>query len=142
MKKTTAIAGVLILLSALPLFASSPVNDIEALRQEARAKLVTSSSRWIEIDSNGDGKIDHRMLLASNGDKIFEEIDMNHDGAMDDLCYYSRGVLLRQEVDSNFDGKVDIWIFIKDGVYIERYMRDTNHDGVVDVVKEYGPGKK
>ena len=143
MKKTVFIAGALILLGALPALASSPVNDIEILRQEARAKFgSTPNSRWLEIDSNGDGKIDHRMLLSRNGDKIYEEMDVNHDGLMDDLCYYSRGVLARQEIDSNYDGKIDIWIFMKDGIYVERYMRDTNHDGVIDVIKEYGPGKK
>ena len=143
MKKTVFIAGAITLLCALPLLASSPVNDIEVLRQEARAKFSTvPGTRWLEIDSNGDGKIDHRMLLNSSGEKIYEELDMNHDGIMDDLCYYSRGVLLRQEVDSNYDGKIDIWIFIKEGIYVERYMRDTNHDGVIDVIKEYGTGKK
>ena len=142
MRKTIFTAGALILLCALPLLAASPVNDIELLRQEARAKLAVAGTRWLEIDSNGDGKIDHRMLLARNGDKIYEEMDINHDGIMDSLSYYSRGVLVREEIDTNYDGKVDLWVFIKDGIYVERYMRDTNYDGVIDVVKEYGPKKK
>ena len=142
MKKTFFFAGAIFLFCTLPLLAAAPVNDIEALRQEAHAKLVRSNTRWVEIDSNGDGKIDHRMLLTPNGDKIYEEIDLNHDGIMDDLCYYSRGVLIREEIDTNYDGKIDLWVYIKDGIYVERYLRDTDHDGVIDVIKEYGPGKK
>ena len=82
------------------------------------------------------------MLLRQNGDKIYEEIDTTGDGNMDSLSYYSRGVLVREEIDTNGDGKIDLWVFIKDGIYVERYMRDTDHDGIVDVTKEYGPGKR
>jgi len=142
MKKTVCTAAVLLLLAALPLAAASPVTDVEILRQEARGLLAKAGTRWLEIDSNGDGKIDHLMLLLRNGDKLYEEMDMNHDGRMDDLAYYSRGVLIRQETDTNFDGKIDLWVFIKDGIYVERYMRDTDYDGTIDVTKEYGRGKR
>ena len=142
MKKTALITAVLVLLYVLPLAAAAPVNDIEALRQEARAKLSGPNTRWLEIDTNGDGKIIHRMLLLPSGDKIYEEMDINKDGIMDSLSYYSRGVLVREEIDTNFDGKVDLWVYIKDGIYVEKYMRDTDFDGVIDVTKEYGPKKK
>jgi hypothetical protein len=141
MKKILFAAAGMLLLCVLPLLAAAPVIDIELLRQEARSVLVKTGTRWLEIDSNNDGKIDHLMLLARNGDKIYEEIDLNHDGVMDDLGYYSRGVLVREETDTNYDGKIDLWVFIREGVYVERYLRDTDHDGIVDVTKEYGPGK-
>ena len=142
MKKALCASVILFLVCALPLLAAAPVTDIDLLRQEARALLVRSNTRWVESDLNGDGKIDHLMLLTPSGDKIYEEIDTNHDGNMDTLSYYSRGVLAREEIDTNFDGKIDLWVFIKDGIYVERYMRDTDHDGVIDVTKEYGPGKR
>jgi hypothetical protein len=142
MKKTIFAAAGMLLLCALPLLAAAPITDIELLRQEARALFAKGNTRWLEIDSNNDGKIDHIMLLAPNGDKVYEEIDVNHDSLMDDLGYYSRGVLIREETDTNYDGKVDLWVFIREGVYVERYARDTDYDGVIDVTKEYGPGKR
>jgi hypothetical protein len=142
MKKTLLAAALILLRCSLPVLAAAPVTDIELLRQEARALWAKGGSRWLEIDSNNDGKIDHNMLLARNGDKIYEEIDINHDGLMDDLGYYSRGVLIREETDTNYDGKIDLWVFIREGVYVERYARDTNYDGIIDITKDYGPGKR
>jgi hypothetical protein len=142
MKKTITAAAILILLCVFPLFAASPITDVELLRQEARSLLSKTGTRWLEIDTNNDGAIDHIMLLARNGDKIYEELDMNHDGIMDDLCYYKNGVLLRQETDTNYDGKIDLWVFMRNGIYVESYARDTNFDGVIDVTKEYGPAKR
>jgi hypothetical protein len=142
MKKTIFAAAGLLLLCVLPLPAAAPVTDIELLRQEARSVLSKSGTRWLEVDSNNDGKIDHLMLLTRGGDKIYEEMDLNHDGIMDDLSYYSRGVIIREETDTNYDGKIDLWVFIREGIYVERYARDTDYDGVIDLTKEYGPGKK
>ncbi|MDR3201471.1 MAG: hypothetical protein LBT68_08415 [Spirochaetales bacterium] len=142
MKKTIVAAVILILVCVLPLLAASPVIDIELLRQEARTLLVKAGMRWLEIDSNNDGKIDHSMLLSRNGDKVYEEIDMNHDDLMDDLCYYKNGVIIREETDTNYDGKIDLWVFIREGVYVERYAQDKDFDGVIDITKEYGPGKR
>jgi hypothetical protein len=142
MKKILAAAIILILMCVLPLLAASPVTDIELLRQEARALFSKTGTRWLEIDSNNDGVIDHNMLLVRTGDKIYEEIDMNHDGIMDDLCYYKNGVIIREETDTNYDGKIDLWVFIREGIYVERYAQDKDFDGIIDITKEYGPGKR
>jgi hypothetical protein len=142
MKKTVIAAIILILMCVLPLLAASPVTDIELLRQEARSLLAINGTRWLEIDSNNDGKIDHIMLLNRPGDKVYEELDMNHDEKMDDLCYYKNGVLIREETDTNYDGKIDLWVFIREGVYVEKYAQDKDFDGVIDFTKEYGPGKR
>jgi hypothetical protein len=142
MKKNAFSCAVLMLLCAMPVFAASPVTDIELLRQEARKLLVVANTRWLEIDSNNDGKLDHLMLLSRVGDKVYEEIDMNLDGIMDDLCYYKKGALIREETDTNYDGKIDLWIFIREGVYVERYAQDKDFDGVIDFTREYGTGKR
>ncbi|MDR1315993.1 MAG: hypothetical protein LBK13_03885 [Spirochaetales bacterium] len=142
MKKTIPAAFILALLCGASLFAASPVTDIELLRMEARKLLTTAQTRWLEIDSDNSGKIDHIMLLNRQGDKIYEEIDMNHDGLMDDLCYYKNGVPVREETDSNYDGRIDLWVFIREGIYVERYEQDKDFDGVIDFTRDYGPDKR
>lgn len=93
---------------------------------------------WLTGDSNGDGVLDYALRLDDAGEKRYEAVDFNFDGQMDDFYVYAGGVLARQEVDSNFDGAVDLWIYMHDGVRIQRYERDTNHDGVADVVRDFG----
>jgi hypothetical protein len=139
MKKYFCVAA--ILLCVFRLFATAPVTDIKILRAEAHALAQGRDTRWLEIDSNGDGQIDHIMLLNKRGDKIYEELDYNHDSEMDDFCYYQNGALVREETDSNYDGMIDIWLFLYRGIYVERYMRDMDFDGAIDVTKEYGPKK-
>ena len=131
----------LLLISAFQVFASSPVTDVKVLRAEARSLGEGKPTTWIELDRNKDGRTDQAMLLDQKGLKIYEELDYNFDGEMDDFCYYAGGVLVREEIDTNFDGKIDIWVFLQKGIYIERYMRDTDFDGVIDIDKKYGPKK-
>jgi hypothetical protein len=135
------IAGIL-MVCCPPLFAASPVTDIELLRQEARTLLAVPNTRWLDIDSNNDGKTDHSMLLNRSGDKVYEEIDLNHDGIMDDLSYYKNGVIIREETDTNYDQKIDLWVFIREGIYVERYAQDKDFDGVIDFTRDYGSAKK
>jgi hypothetical protein len=59
---------------------------------------------------------------------------------MDDFYYYERGQLIRQEVDTNFDGRIDVWVYLHEGLYIKSYERDSDYDGEIDLVKEYGSG--
>lgn len=92
----------------------------------------------LRSDRNSDGKVDYLLRYDEIGLKIYEELDFNYDGAMDDFYYYHNGILTEREVDSNYDKQVDLWVFLADGVYIEKYERDTNFDGIVDVVKKFG----
>jgi hypothetical protein len=72
------------------------------------------------------------------GRKMYEELDFNNDGRMDDFYYYTDGVLERREIDSNYDDAVDVWVYIYEGVYVERYERDTDFDGEIDEVETFG----
>jgi hypothetical protein len=93
---------------------------------------------FLEADRDNDGQTDYLMEIDEMGKKVYEEIDFNHDGEMDDFYYYDKGVLQKREIDSNFDNEIDIWVFIHAGVYIERYERDLDFDGVIDQVKTFG----
>lgn len=104
---------------------------------------------WIEIeggdilclrmDTNYDGRVDYLLRTDMEGEKIYEEADTNHDGGMDDFHFYTGGVLVRRELDSNQDGAVDIWVYLYEGVYIQKYARDTDYDGIIDKEKDYTP---
>ena len=103
--------------------------------------------RWIEESGNGytfirsdrnfDGVIDHVLKIDAAGNKVYEEMDFNLDGIMDDFSYYSRGVLERREIDTNFDTRIDLWITMYEGVYIMKVVRDTDFDGEPDKIIDY-----
>lgn len=124
-----------------PLFAASAEVDVEKIRQETYASFSSLKTSRLEFDRNKDGKIDHIMILDEKGKKLYEELDYNFDNRMDDLCFYTNGVLQTEWIDTNFDGKIDLWVYLKNGVYVDRYERDTNYDGVVDKVKQFGQKK-
>jgi len=104
--------------------------------------------QWIEYPEEGvtlmkfdrdfDGSIDYVVKVDEIGNKLYEELDYDYDGFMDDFYFYSTGVLIRREVDTNFDGAVDLWVYLTEGVYVERYERDTDFDGEIDLVKKFG----
>lgn len=97
---------------------------------------------WMTDDRNEDGMVDYAVRLTDELQKDREAVDFNHDGMMDDFYFYSNEVLQRQEIDTNYDGAIDLWVFMREGVYVERYERDTTYDGYPDVVKEYGQPKE
>lgn len=124
------IITVIIMLGALvclPLFAIS--NDEQKNEED--------EYQSIQSDRDNDGLTDYRMKFDSAGTKVYEELDFNYDGEMDDFYYYSSGVLSRREIDTNYDGKVDVWVYIHEGVYIKRYERDLDFDGEIDQVKDF-----
>jgi hypothetical protein len=97
-----------------------------------------SPGSTVELDRDGDGVIDYRVIYDRSGLPAEEDMDYNNDGKMDTFYYYTRGVLQRVEIDSNNDGKVDIWVTILDGKYIQRYEQDTDGDGKPDRVRDFG----
>jgi len=92
----------------------------------------------IELDRNGDGKVDYRVVYDAKGKVLREEMDYNYDGVMDTFYYYADGVLSRVEIDSKNNGKIDIWVYLLEGKYIQRYERDTTGSGKPDVVRVFG----
>ena len=92
----------------------------------------------MKFDRDFDGIIDYAVKVDEMGNKLYEELDYDYDGFMDDFYFYNTGVLIRREVDTNFDRAVDLWVYITEGVYVERYERDTDYNGEVDLVKNFG----
>ena len=118
------------------LFSSDRIVDVSAI-----ISLIGQNSEgtFVEkFDSNTDGNIDYLVRTNIDGDKVMESIDFNFDGEMDDLYFYSEGIIVRREIDSNFDLKIDVWVYIKDGSFIEKYEQDLDFDGLIDKVKIFG----
>lgn len=92
----------------------------------------------ITKDRNYDGVVDYSLMYHRDGYKVYEELDFNYDGVMDDFYFYAAGVLDYRTVDTNYDGKIDLWVFLTEGVYVSKIERDLNHDGEIDYVKDYG----
>lgn len=94
----------------------------------------------IFTDRNDDGEADYIILIDEAGLTIYEEMDFNFDGKMDDFLYYVDGLLVREEIDSNYDDKIDLWLHILDGKFLERIEKDADFDGVVDEVEDFNQG--
>lgn len=74
----------------------------------------------------------------AKGEMIYEAVDFNKDGLLDDHYFYANDVLIRREIDTNYDGVIDIWVYISEGVYVAGYDRDRDYDGEVDISKRFG----
>ncbi len=140
----TVFSVFLFLLSALlPVFPQSAAMNAggaspPAAARETEYEYNGRTLKRIIIDSDANGIIDYIIILDSAGEKLSEERDFNGDSVMDDFYFYASGVLMRREIDSNFDSRVDIWVHLIKGIYVSRYERDTDFDGVPDLVKEFG----
>lgn len=132
---------IIICFFTLPVFSDTFGNDTNSdgkddswLKREDGKKIFLS-------DQNHDGEVDSKVIFDTRDRKIREEYDHNYDGAMDTFYFYTSGIFVRQEIDSNYDGKTDIWIFMYKGRYIKRYEVDTDFDGKVDKIKNFGEDK-
>jgi len=101
-------------------------------------KVEDYGSNWIKADQNGDGRIDYAMLVDDRNRRLFEAIDFNHDGYMDDFYIYQNDVLIRREIDQTYNQKIDLWVYLREGVYVAGYERDTSGDGRIDRFRVYG----
>ena len=97
----------------------------------------STGGRIIEIDRDYNGIADYAVVYDRDANLIEERLDFNNDGEMDDFYYYSNSVLQRREIDSNYDGKIDIWVYLEEGIYIQKFERDLDFDGTIDLVKDY-----
>ncbi len=137
---TTRIFQVLVLLTVVLALATGQSversDDDDGVPMELEVEFYEQG--WMTGDTNEDGTIDYALMLTENNQKRYEAMDFNFDGLMDDFYYYERGVLVREEIDTNFDGAVDLWIHMHEGVYVGGYERDSDYDGEIDLVKEFG----
>jgi len=125
---------ILFFLCTIPLIALETKEDEERIY---RFEPSEYDDPWIKVDMNGDGKVDHVLLIDDVGDRIEEAMDFNKDGLMDVFYYYHKGALKFQHIDSNYDQKIDVWITLKEGIYIQKYIIDTDFDGKPDIEKDY-----
>ena len=120
----------MILCAVMCFSAVAASNDDQPEEQDRELSTITS-------DRDNDGTVDYVLQFDEEGTKVYEELDFNYDGVMDDFYYYSSGILSRREIDTNYDEEVDVWVYIHQGVYIERYERDLDFDGRIDQVKDF-----
>ncbi len=126
----------LMLITAVNLFSLERIVDVTDIISTVKNNLKDTLIE--EFDYNTDGNIDYLVRLNADGVKVMESIDFNKDGEMDDLYFYSNGIIVRREIDSNYDMKIDVWVYIKDGSFIEKYEQDLDFDGIIDKVKIFG----
>jgi hypothetical protein len=134
MKKTAAVAPMLF--AGILLFASD--TRLTGSAGPGRSDLGVPS---YEADRDKDGNVDHRIFNDNKGRRVYEEMDYNYDGMMDDFYYYKEGQLDREEIDSDFNGKVDSWIYLYQGKYIKRIEQDKDGDGKPDAITDYDKKK-
>lgn len=128
------------LLTSFLLWAESGGGD-PIIKIEERIESIYSDQQGLpaeRFDTSGDGSVDYILISDSEGEKLYELLDYNRDGRMDDICIYRKGLLSRREIDSNHDGRFDIWLKIKDGSFLEQLEQDLDFDGVVDKHEQYG----
>ena len=115
------------------------------------------------MDLNRDSRMDlWRFFDVESGAVAKEELDLDFDGKIDRMDYFSEGVVRRSEFDFQFDenpdivksfdekgdlvkiesdqnadGKIDYWEFYKNGA-LERIEKDNDNDGKSDVFKRPG----
>ena len=64
------------------------------------------------------------------------EVSTKHDGKIDRIEFYEKGVLARVEVDSDGDGKADKWETYANGA-LATVSFDTKHTGSPDTTIDY-----
>ena len=139
MGRVMKIPPVLAVLAACALCAISPAAWGDPAVPLAPAGAAQGAPNGlVELDRDGDGRIDYRVNYDQRGNVASEELDFNFDGVMDTFYYYKAGILQRVEIDSKNNGRIDIWVYLIDGVYVQRYERDTDGDGKPDLVRDFG----
>jgi len=127
-------------LSAVGVLSASPGQAVDS-NSDGQAdqwfEITEGRIEKVSMDRDFDTFLDYIVEYDLQHRKIYEELDFNHDGEMDDFYFFEDGKLIRQEIDSNFDGMIDVWVYL-DGLYIHKYEMDSDFDGMIDVIKDYG----
>ncbi|MGL1894547.1 MAG: hypothetical protein OCD02_23170 [Spirochaetaceae bacterium] len=130
--------AIILLYISFSLFADYSLDSNSDGKLDVWVEELLKDGYIISTDTNFDGKVDSKLALDAAELTLFEEIDFNLDGVMDNFYYYESGYVTRQEVDSNYDQKIDVWVYIvNEGKSISRYEKDLDFDGIVDKVKEF-----
>ena len=128
-----------LLLCAAGLLSASPGRAVDSNSDGAPDQwfeVIEGGIEKVSMDRNFDSVVDYHVDFNLQHQKLYEELDFNHDGRMDDFYFYEEGKLVRQEIDTNFDGAIDVWVHL-DGMYILKYEMDNDFDGNIDIVKDY-----
>ncbi len=105
----------------------SPVFDPEEM-----------SDMWEFIDSNDDGHHDYAVIVDEQNRLLRAAMDYSGDGLFDNFYFYDGGELYQHDIDTNNDGRVDLRVYVRNGTSVSGFEQDTNHDGTMDRVEEYG----
>jgi hypothetical protein len=93
-------------------------------------------------DQNHDGRPDIWRFYDRQGRLTRVEIDTNFDGRPDHRDFYREGTLTRSELDRNFDNRVDlIEEFDRSGRQHVRSVVDTDFDGAADLMVLFRDGE-
>lgn len=91
----------------------------------------------VERDLNFDGRPDAYVYPDASGQPVEEEMDLDVDGVIDVVNYYSDGRLTRKEMSTDFTGAIAVVKFYDAEGELSRIERDTDSDGKVDVWEYY-----
>ena len=92
------------------------------------------------MDLNWDGKVDVRQHFDATDNIFREEMDLDFDGVIDAVAFYTQGKLVKRQQDLTFDGRPDVFKFYQDGDLV-RKERDSNNDGKVDTWEYFENGR-
>lgn len=96
------------------------------------------SDMWEAIDSNEDGQDDYAVIVDKQNRLLRAAMDYSGDGYYDNFYYYDQGELYQHDIDTSGDRRVDLRVYVQDGTNVSGFEQDTNHDGTMDRVEEYG----
>lgn len=92
----------------------------------------------IEIDLNGDGKVDVQRFYENNV-KVREKFDLDYDGKFDLINHFSQGFIIKQEYFLRTKAQPDMWKYFEivgkgktQKTQLVRKERDENVDGKPD----------
>lgn len=93
-----------------------------------------------QIDLNHDGKIDDWRFYNDEGQISKEELDFDFDGKVDETRYYTAGVVTEKAMGYKFDEKPEVWKFYDNKGFLIRMEADQDGDEAVDFWEYYEKG--
>ena len=130
----------LLLVATVPLAADEPtkLGDRKVDTPSLPVAVSDYDDTWKKTDSDNSGQIDYAVKYDEKGRIIYEVFSHFQNGFMDVFRFYEDGVPVREEIDSTGNHRIDLWVYLYQGIYISRWERSSNHDGVIDKIKVFG----